>query len=339
MPPTPTEPLDPQELAGRPVYIVDPLTGERVNLVGGALPTTGSGGGGGTVDQGAPAVPANAWPVKPTDAAGVNQQAITAAGDAKVTLDGEQPQVKIVDSGGVNVLSVNGSGQLGVTGFVSVPGVAQAATQTDGSQVTKICDATIPSRLAKVTTAGNLQIAISASTSTVSIAGTQTENAPQNNLPTSAMTGKANAAAPTWGENNYVPLSVNLAGALRDDPVDRPARDMGKIDIASLDQYTPGQQPMASSLPVVIANNQSAVPVSAASLPLPTGSATEAKQDVGNLSLSSLDSKIGTLESKPSAYSVLDRLYQIGVKLDAITKALAPVVPPAPVLRHPLRRF
>lgn len=36
----------------------------------------------------------------------------------------------------------------------------------------------------------------------------------------------------------------------------------------------------------------SAVPVSAASLPLPTGAATEAKQDTGNASLASIDSKL-----------------------------------------------
>lgn len=45
-------------------------------------------------------------------------------------------------------------------------------------------------------------------------------------------------------------------------PSDRALRDLGKVDVASLDQYTPGQQLMAASLPVVIASNQSAVPVS-----------------------------------------------------------------------------
>lgn len=40
-----------------------------------------------------------------------------------------------------------------------------------------------------------------------------------------------------------------------------------------------GQQAMAASLPVVLASNQTAVPVSAATLPLPSGAATAAKQD------------------------------------------------------------
>ena len=39
-----------------------------------------------------------------------------------------------------------------------------------------------------------------------------------------------------------------------------------------------GQQAMANSVPVAIASNQSAVPISAASLPLPSGAATLAGQ-------------------------------------------------------------
>ena len=48
---------------------------------------------------------------------------------------------------------------------------------------------------------------------------------------------------------------------------------------------TNGQQTMANSVPVVIASNQTAVPVSAASLPLPSGAATEA-------TLSTLNGKV-----------------------------------------------
>ncbi len=44
-------------------------------------------------------------------------------------------------------------------------------------------------------------------------------------------------------------------------------------------------------------------PVSVASLPLPTGAATEAKQDTGNSSLSSIDSKFTTLNAKDFATS------------------------------------
>ena len=44
-------------------------------------------------------------------------------------------------------------------------------------------------------------------------------------------------------------------------------------------------------------------PVSAASLPLPAGAATEAKQDTGNTSLSSIDGKLTTLNAKDFATS------------------------------------
>lgn len=65
-----------------------------------AANTAGGGGGGGVSDQGAPNTPSNAWPVKPTDAAGVNQQAITSAGDAKITLVEPGGIVGVFDVGG-----------------------------------------------------------------------------------------------------------------------------------------------------------------------------------------------------------------------------------------------
>jgi hypothetical protein len=65
-----------------------------IPAVDGPLPTSGGVLGGSTVNQGAPNVSTtNAWHVKSTDAAGTNQQAITAAGDAKVTLDGEVVEI------------------------------------------------------------------------------------------------------------------------------------------------------------------------------------------------------------------------------------------------------
>lgn len=51
---------------------------------------------------------------------------------------------------------------------------------------------------------------------------------------------------------------------------------------------TLGQKTSANSLAVVIASDQSTVPVSAASLPLPAGAATSALQTTGNTSLSSI---------------------------------------------------
>ena len=57
-----------------------------------------------------------------------------------------------------------------------------------------------------------------------------------------------------------------------------------------------GQETMANSEPVVIASDQSAVPVSAASLPLPSGAATSAKQDTGNTSLATIAGAVAGTE-------------------------------------------
>lgn len=71
-------------------------------------------------------------------------------------------------------------------------------------------------------------------------------------------------------------------------------QDTGNTSLASIDTKTPalGQAAMAASVPVAIASNQSTLPVSAASLPLPSGAATSAKQDTGNTSLASIDTKL-----------------------------------------------
>lgn len=89
-----------------------------------------------------------------------------------------------------------------------------------------------------------------------------------------------------------------------------------------------GQKAMAASVPVVIASDQAALPVTGgadhsllfasdkadvsgssvvvSASALPTGAATDAN----------LTTLIGTLAATPAAYTVLDRLYQLGIKLD-----------------------
>jgi hypothetical protein len=53
-----------------------------------------------------------------------------------------------------------------------------------------------------------------------------------------------------------------------------------------------GQKTMSGSVPVTMASDQGNLPISASSLPLPTGAATEADQDISNAFLDSIDSKI-----------------------------------------------
>jgi hypothetical protein len=76
----------------------------------------------------------------------------------------------------------------------------------------------------------------------------------------------------------------------------------GAIVIANASIPPVGQETMANSLPVVIASDQSPVPVSqsgtwdindiSGTISLPTGAATDAKQDTGNASLASIDTKL-----------------------------------------------
>jgi hypothetical protein len=109
--------------------------------------------------------------------------------------------------------------------------------------------------------------------------------------------------------------------------------------------YTPknpnGQATMANSEPVVIASDQSAVPVSASSLPLPTGAATSAKQDTGNTSLATIAGAVSGTEMQvdivgalPAGTNAIGKLaansgVDIGdVTLTAGTDAIGKLLPP-----------
>lgn len=98
----------------------------------------------------------------------------------------------------------------------------------------------------------------------------------------------------TGGGGGYVPTKVTPSGAL----------SIAVGDISGI----VGQQTMANSVPVVIASNQSAIPVSQSgtwdinningTVSLPTGASTAALQTAGNASLSSIDTKTPTLGQK-----------------------------------------
>lgn len=81
-----------------------------------------------------------------------------------------------------------------------------------------------------------------------------------------------------------LPLPVGAATALN--------QTLLQTSLSAIEPRIPaalGQTTMAASLPVVIASNQSTVPVSAASLPLPAGAATLAEQQTQTTSLSVMD--------------------------------------------------
>jgi len=66
-----------------------------------------------------------------------------------------------------------------------------------------------------------------------------------------------------------------------------------------------GQAAMAASTPVVIASNQSAVPVSAAALPLPTDASTSALQTTGNGILTTIDADTGAISTNTASGAVV----------------------------------
>lgn len=68
----------------------------------------------------------------------------------------------------------------------------------------------------------------------------------------------------TAGGGSYVDVKVNPSGALT-----------VEATLSGIDAALDGQKTMAASFPVVIASDQSAIPVTATTLPLPTGAATD----------------------------------------------------------------
>jgi hypothetical protein len=67
-----------------------------------------------------------------------------------------------------------------------------------------------------------------------------------------------------------------------------------------------GQATSDNSAPVVIASDQSDLPISAASLPLPSGAATAARQDTGNTSLATIATNTGNIPASPATTAKQD---------------------------------
>lgn len=92
------------------------------------------------------------------------------------------------------------------------------------------------------------------------------------------------------GENasgNVEPLQLTSGGALIVSPIAGSTTDVNITQVGGA-AISEGQKTSALSLPVVIASDQSTLPISAASLPLPTGASTSALQTTGNSVLGSI---------------------------------------------------
>ena len=198
---------------------------------------------------------------------------------------------------GANQLDVNASGQAAIqdppnldvalstrASEATLLTRASAANQTNGTQLTRITDGV---DTALVTAAGALLVDASATIQPVS--GTVTANQ-----------GTAAAVASAWPTkitDGVDTANVTAAGALQVDgsavtqPISAVALPLptGAATEATLltrvadatitaRLNTLGQKLMAASAPVVIASDQSSIPITAAALPLPAGAATAANQ-------------------------------------------------------------
>lgn len=122
----------------------------------------------------------------------------------------------------------------------------------------------------------------------------------------SAGGGGGNPAAgptgsPVPGSADFIGFSVggNLTGVSAATPLPVTIESgVGDLNV-NIAEYggvatTLGQKASASSVPVVIASDQSAIPISAASLPLPTGAATSANQSTEITALGTINTTLGS---------------------------------------------
>jgi hypothetical protein len=185
-------------------------------------------------------------------------------------------------------------------------GAATSALQTTGNTSVGNIDTKIPA-LGQSLMAASIPVVIASNQSAVAVSGAVTANAGTGPFPVSdnggsltvdgtvGVSGSVSVTGPLT-DTQLRASAVPVTGGLTDTqlrasavPVSATALPLpagaatsalqttGNASVGSIDTKTPalGQALMAASSPVVIASNQSAVPISATALPLPTGASTE----------------------------------------------------------------
>jgi len=246
---------------------------QNVYVVGGNVTTTAGGGGGGGGDASA---------ANQTTQIGIatTSDASLSSIDGKLVNGNDIGDVTINNASGASAVNIqDGGNSITVDGSVSVAssalptGAATSVLQTTGNASLVSIDGKTPA-LGAATVAGSSPVTMASDQPAIPVSAASLP------LPTGAATFAGQ------GTGNGI-LSLIESDTTSID---------GKL--GSL-----GQKTMAGSAPVVLASDQSAVPVSASSLPLPTGAATAANQTTGNGSLSSIDGKLGSLGQKTMAGS------------------------------------
>jgi hypothetical protein len=152
-----------------------------------------------------------------------------------------------------------------------------AVTQATGTNLHAVVDsgAVTASQATRTNLVGNMTVQVGGADATVT-----------NPVPVSPGTGSSFTVAQATAANlnanvsGSVTANIGTAGTL----ATAAKQDTGNTSVGNIDTKTPalGQAAMAASVPVVIANNQTAVPISASALPLPTGAATETTLSAAN---------------------------------------------------------
>lgn len=215
-----------------------------------------------------------------------------------------------------------------ISGTVSLPtGASTSALQTSGNSSLSSIDTKTPS-LGQALMAASVPVVFASNqsalavtgtffqaTQPVSIAATVAVSGPltDTQLRATAVPVSGTVAATQSGTWNITNISGTIS--LPTGAATSALQTTGNSSLSSIDTKTlaAGQAVMASSSPVVIASNQSAIPVtgtffqatqpvSAASLPLPTGAATETTLG-GVLTTTAFQARINTLGQKTMANS------------------------------------
>lgn len=183
-------------------------------------------------------------------------------------------------------LRVDGSGVTQPISAAALPlpaGASTSALQTTINSTLLAISGQLPTTLGQKTSANSLAVVLASDQSAITVTG----NIGVAQASTTAgeigplVQGAATTAAPTYTASTTNPLSLTLAGALRVDgsavtqPISATALPLptgastsalqttGNTSLASIDTKFPaqGQATMAASVPVVIASNQTAIPV------------------------------------------------------------------------------
>jgi hypothetical protein len=254
-------------------------SGNAIGSSGGALNVAITSGGGTNPSVGATgaAVPASANFLGAQDGSG-NLLGLRASTGGALKIDGSGFTQPV--SGSVSVSNFPGtqtvSGSVSVSNFpatqpvsaASLPlpsGASTSALQTSGNSSLSSLDSKLPAK-GQAAMAASTPVVIASDQSAIPITGSITATNSANGNTGSAVPAQATQVAGSDGTNLRA-LKVSSAGVL-------------SVDGSAVTQ------------PVSGTFWQTTQPVSAASLPLPSGASTSALQTTGNTSLSSIDSKI-----------------------------------------------